>query len=188
MNKSTSGFTLVELLIVIVVIAILAAISIVVYTGIQQRANNTAIINAASSTIRLVSAYISAEGEYPYSLNGIGRACVTTDSGCRENTIDRPANETFDTNIASMGQPPRSIPTTGDTHYGIWLLYWSGSPAEGPLMMNYYLNGTNQQCGVGNVLASSGSSLSSTGYTNGNRDNSGKTHCMVYIPGPAHSS
>ena len=41
MNKSTSGFTIVELLIVIVVIAILAAISIVSYTGIQQSARDS---------------------------------------------------------------------------------------------------------------------------------------------------
>lgn len=41
MRKSASGFTIVELLIVIVVIAILAAISIVAYTGIQQRARDS---------------------------------------------------------------------------------------------------------------------------------------------------
>lgn len=37
------GFTIVELLIVIVVIAILAAISIVAYTGIQNRASDSAV-------------------------------------------------------------------------------------------------------------------------------------------------
>ena len=42
MRTSRSGFTIVELLIVIVVIAILAAISIVAYNGIQQRARNAA--------------------------------------------------------------------------------------------------------------------------------------------------
>lgn len=41
MRKTTSGFTIVELLIVIVVIAILAAISIVAYNGIQERAKLT---------------------------------------------------------------------------------------------------------------------------------------------------
>lgn len=41
MRKTTSGFTIVELLIVIVVIAILATISVVAYTGIQQRSRDT---------------------------------------------------------------------------------------------------------------------------------------------------
>ena len=38
MKTSKQGFTIVELLIVIVVIAILAAITIVAYNGIQNRA------------------------------------------------------------------------------------------------------------------------------------------------------
>lgn len=37
MKRNMSGFTIVELLIVIVVVAILAAISIVAYNGIQVR-------------------------------------------------------------------------------------------------------------------------------------------------------
>jgi prepilin-type N-terminal cleavage/methylation domain-containing protein len=38
MNKTTTGFTIIELLIVIVVVAILATISVVAYNGIQNRA------------------------------------------------------------------------------------------------------------------------------------------------------
>lgn len=44
-NTNRSGFTIVELLIVIVVIGILAAISIVAYNGIQNRANDTTVRN-----------------------------------------------------------------------------------------------------------------------------------------------
>jgi prepilin-type N-terminal cleavage/methylation domain-containing protein len=41
--KKTTGFTIVELLIVIVVIGILAAITVVAYSGVQNRASDTAI-------------------------------------------------------------------------------------------------------------------------------------------------
>lgn len=41
--KTKSGFTLVELLIVIVVLAILAAISVVAYNGIQNRSHDTIV-------------------------------------------------------------------------------------------------------------------------------------------------
>ena len=45
-NKTkNTGFTIVELLIVIVIIGILAAITIVAYNGIQNRANDTVIKN-----------------------------------------------------------------------------------------------------------------------------------------------
>jgi prepilin-type N-terminal cleavage/methylation domain-containing protein len=43
MKKTTSGFTIVELLIVIVVIGILAAITIVAYNGIQNRTYDTSV-------------------------------------------------------------------------------------------------------------------------------------------------
>ena len=46
--KSKSGFTIVELLIVIVVIGILAAITIVAFNGIQKRAQDTQIRSTAS--------------------------------------------------------------------------------------------------------------------------------------------
>ena len=48
MRRATSGFTIVELLIVIVVIAILAAISVVAYTGIQNRSKDSIIKSQAS--------------------------------------------------------------------------------------------------------------------------------------------
>lgn len=49
------GFTIVELLIVIVVIAILAAISIIAYNGIQSRARDAQRSNDIA-TIKMVAA------------------------------------------------------------------------------------------------------------------------------------
>lgn len=64
-DKKANGFTIVELLIVIVVIGILAAIVIVAFNGIQAKANNTAKISELKSIHKLFEAYKAANGSYP---------------------------------------------------------------------------------------------------------------------------
>jgi len=67
-NKS-KGFTIVELLIVIVVIAILATLVIVTFTGIQQKARDSqrqTDINALDSHLE---AYFAQNGYYPTLLD-----------------------------------------------------------------------------------------------------------------------
>ena len=59
-----SGFTIVELLIVIVVIGILAAISIVAYNGIQNRANDTAVQSDLSNMARKIHLDAADRGEF----------------------------------------------------------------------------------------------------------------------------
>lgn len=63
--KAERGFTIVELLIVIVIIAILAAIVIVAYNGIQSRANTSAAQQTANTLMKKVEAYNAIKGEYP---------------------------------------------------------------------------------------------------------------------------
>lgn len=66
MRKATSGFTIVELLIVIVVIAILAAISVVAYNGIQNRANDAAVRSDLAAIGKLYEIHKVDAGIYPY--------------------------------------------------------------------------------------------------------------------------
>jgi type II secretory pathway pseudopilin PulG len=80
------GFTIGELLIVIVVITILAAIVIVAYNGIQERARNSLRINNIKTAQRLVEAYNVQNGEYPKTTNNPKSnwraADVRTDDNC----------------------------------------------------------------------------------------------------------
>lgn len=62
MRKSVRGFTIVELLIVIVVIAILAAITIVAYNGVQKRAINTARLTEVEAWQKQFLLYYAANG------------------------------------------------------------------------------------------------------------------------------
>ncbi len=64
-DRSQRAFTIVELLIVIVVIAILAAITIVAFNGIQQRARDQRMVSAASQVYKAISLYVTDTGSYP---------------------------------------------------------------------------------------------------------------------------
>ena len=65
MNSYRKGFTIVELLIVIVVIAILAAISIVAYNGIQERAADAAVKSDIRNFASKIMEYQVLNGVYP---------------------------------------------------------------------------------------------------------------------------
>lgn len=64
-NRQQQGFTIVELLIVIVVIGILAAITIVAFNGIQDRTRTTAKVNDIKSLQKIVELYYAENGTYP---------------------------------------------------------------------------------------------------------------------------
>jgi type II secretion system protein G len=59
------GFTIVELLIVIVVIGILAAITVVAYNGVQNRANDIAIQSDLNNIAKKIRVYQAENGAYP---------------------------------------------------------------------------------------------------------------------------
>ncbi len=59
------GFTIVELLVVIVVIGILAAITMVSYSGVTTKANLSANKSNAASIMQAADAYFAEFGTYP---------------------------------------------------------------------------------------------------------------------------
>ena len=100
MMNTKSGFTIVELLMVIVVIAILAAISIVSYTGIQNRARLSAYQREASETERRIMTYALQENSEIATI--VGGSLV----GFKENAGDiellRPLTGTPDITMYSV--------------------------------------------------------------------------------------
>ncbi len=65
MNQSAHGFTIVELLIVIVVVAILAALSYVGYTAISNRAHDSVIVSDLSNFAKAANIFYAENGTYP---------------------------------------------------------------------------------------------------------------------------
>lgn len=68
-KQKQSGFTIVELLIVIVVIGVLAAITIVAFNGIQSRAKSAKVQQDLKSMQKLVELYKAENGSYPSTSN-----------------------------------------------------------------------------------------------------------------------
>lgn len=90
MHQSRSGFTIVELLIVVVVIAILAAITIVSYNGITTRAENASRADELLSWRTAFIAYKGTNGTYPVMSDTAAGYCLGTDfpnGKCRDYTL-----------------------------------------------------------------------------------------------------
>ncbi len=83
MHKSKSAFTIVELLIVIVVIAILASISVVAYNGIQTRAKNSQVSSDLNTLEKAVQVARINTGRTLFSVTGSGHSgspCFTSEN------------------------------------------------------------------------------------------------------------
>lgn len=136
-----SGFTIVELLIVIVVIGILAAITVVAYNGIQQRANNAKTTTALGSWIKAMHLYKVDKGEWPFGFTCLGTGYKYGPSGddssgvaqCRQDASGGATeNATFNTAmqpyISSSTTPAFVTAYSSDTLWrrGISYLYGGG--------------------------------------------------------------
>lgn len=71
-RATQSGFTIVELLIVVVVIAIVASITIIAYGGIQARARDATRIDKIKHIAKAIELYRIDNGRYPAIQDGSG--------------------------------------------------------------------------------------------------------------------
>lgn len=72
MRINKSGFTIIELIVVIVVIGILAAITLMSYTGVQRRARDDHRVTDVSNIEKAMELYYSDNGSYPVPTGSTG--------------------------------------------------------------------------------------------------------------------
>ncbi len=196
LRKQQNGFTIVELLIVIVVIAILAAITIVAYNGIQARAENTKTTNAVLAYKKSVMQYGVDKGTYPDgawcmgdqypSLGGGTAGCRQTDS-IIGNTYGAALRDTFKTYIGNALPMPStqvlynssSVGFAGGHYYGP--NYGYNLNGSSVVALIYYINDTS--CPVGPVYATTGNpNFTGNSVTRSGAISATASTCMILLP------
>jgi len=121
-RSMSTGFTIVELLVVIVVIGILAAITIVSYNGVQDRAKSVSSETLAKAIQTKTQLYYAYVGTYPEDL--------TDFNSIPESVIDDPATVQFGGSSPTSHEAVRyaaclEIGTSRVVGYQI--MYWTSS-------------------------------------------------------------
>lgn len=130
--KDQKGFTIVELLIVIVVIGILAAITIVAYTGVQNNARKADAQSMAKEIANKVEIYAAEnEGAYPAAIN------ATTNDNLSEKISGKTLNNT---NATTAANGPKDGTTTQPVGY---VVCTNGTANTGARITYWQYKGTN---------------------------------------------
>lgn len=136
-NKHRQGFTIVELLIVIVVIGILAAITIVAYNGIQTRARTAAVTSQLTQASQKIAVWQADNpGQSPVTLADVGVA--DTDSVSYQLTSNNSVSPSTFCVTATYGSITYYIDNTGNAPTagvcsGYNLVAWNKTKAGAPV-------------------------------------------------------
>ena len=141
-KANNQGFTIVELLIVVVVIAILAAITIVSYNGITSRANASSAASNVETVQKIAEAYNSDGSRYPatkaqfasgYTDTNITTAAAKLPAGI---TIVSPAlgSSAFSSIAASAAGTGGLSASNGTTAVAVYFTGTSAAPTGGVIV------------------------------------------------------
>lgn len=147
--RQKQGFTIVELLIVIVVIAILAAITIVAFSGIQQRARDSQRKSDIATITKALEVYYLDNGKYPVSSGSTTvNASWSTSNDASWNNLK---NALVPKYISSLPSDPTNSPNGFTNGKSYSYSYYGGNTgycnAPGPNQMYiivYLLEGASQ--------------------------------------------
>ena len=173
MAKSIGGFTIVELVVVVSVIAILAVITTASYGGIQQRARNTQVITGVAAYQRALVHYSGVHSAYPTNNNSCLGANYPSNQCWVGPAGTYGVNSTFDNLMQPYLGETKPIVSTNlirvssnnDQRGGALYRYVSQTDVR----IIYYLNGRDQDCGLG-------------GATGSNTVDA--TQCQLWLPAP----
>lgn len=126
--EKQNGFTIVELLIVIVVIGILAAITIVAYSGVQSKARDTARTSDIKQVQKALELYYVDVGNYPaVGTDNSGYALSTLSTALVPQYMPRIPNDPIQTGSANYQYVRGSL---AQGSYGIRISYDAITPCH----------------------------------------------------------
>jgi prepilin-type N-terminal cleavage/methylation domain-containing protein len=131
-NIKQQGFTIVELLIVIVVIAILAAITIVAYNGVQNRAKATSGQELAAQVAKKAELFNTVKSTYP-TFGELTAASSTVKEAQLDNTSAVLDSGTAQAVTATSADGGKAVgyKLNADATKGACVYYWDYSAASG---------------------------------------------------------
>jgi len=172
-QKGRAGFTIVELLIVIVVIAILAAIVIVAYNGVQGRAKDARRVQDLKGIVKALEIYKTNTGSYPAANSTTGASGweVSTDGTSATDFLSVLRTSGAVTRIPvdprNYGELPNITPTRASNSFEyFYYKYTAGTNGCPTAQGDYYVLGATRM----DTVASGANYPSNPGFSCSGRD------------------